>query len=94
MTKTERHEIAVVTKLLIEDDCDEIRKAYVALYGNLKGLRNYIRKECIEFWTNNEPYLEQPDLGLEWMKLGKHIINLDDCWCFIRDGLKFDLERK
>lgn len=94
MTKTERHEIAVVTKLFIEDDCDEIRKAYTALYGNLKGLRNYIRKECIEFWTNSNPYLIQPDMGLEWIRVREKLICTDYVWYFIRDGLKFDLERK
>ena len=93
MTKTERHEIAVVVKQFIEDECDEIRRNYEFMHGTLKGLRKYIRQECIEFWTNHEPYLEHEVLGLEWMKIGKHIINLDDCWCFIRDGLKLEMPK-
>lgn len=94
MTKAERHEIAVVTKLFMKDDCDEIREAYAALHGSLKGLRNYIRKECVEFWTNDNPYLIQPDMGLEWIRVGNNNICTDYVWCFIRDGLKFELERK
>jgi len=94
MTKTEKHEIAVVVRHFIADECDEIRNAYQKLYGSLKGLRAYIRQECVEFWSNNEPYLDTPYQDYCWMKLGKHIINLDDCWCFIRDGLKFDASRK
>lgn len=94
MTKTEKHEIAMVVRHFINDECDEIRNAYKKLYGNLKGLRAYIRNECVEFWSNNEPYLDKPYQDYCWMTIGKHIINLDDCWCFIRDGLKFDASHK
>jgi len=91
MTKRERHEIAVTVRAIIEDDCDEIRNAYQDLYGSLKGLRSYVHKECVEFWSNCEPYLDKEHKDIEWMKIGKRIINLDDCWCYIRDGLKFEL---
>jgi len=90
MTKRERHEIAEVVRSFITDECDEIRNAYKALHGSLKGLRAYIRKECVEFWSNCEPYLDKEYMDFCWMKVGNRIINTDDCWCFIRDGLKFD----
>lgn len=92
MTKAELHEIAVTVKAIIEDECNEIRDAYQKLHGNLKSLRKHVRKECVEFWTNGNPYLDEEYLDYEWIEVGNKIINLDDCWCFIRDGLKAELK--
>jgi len=93
MNKRERHEIAVTVRAIIEDECDEIRSKYEKLFGSLKGLRNYVRKECVEIWSNNEPYFDDDflPLDMEWIQIGKKFINLDGVWCLIRDGLKFDL---
>lgn len=88
MTKRELHEIAVTVRAIMEDECNEIRDAYEKLFGSLKGLKRHVRQECIEFWTNGAPYLDEEYLDYEWIKVGSKIINLDDCWCFIRDGLK------
>jgi len=90
MTKRERHEIAVTVRTIMSDECDEIRKEYETLYGSLKGLRSYVRKECVAFWTECEPYLDKEYLDYCRLKVGNRIINLDDCWCFIHDGIKFD----
>lgn len=94
MTKRELHEIAATVRAIVEDECDEIRTKYQKLFGSLKGLRKYVRKECIEFWSNHEPYLDKEYLDIEWMRIGNRIINLDGCWCMIRDGLQFDISHK
>lgn len=94
MTKREKHEIAVVTKCFIEDECDEIRVWYKKVYGDLKGLRKYIRNELIDFWSYTDPYLDVEYLDYCWMKIGNRIINLDDSWCYIRNNLEFEFKSK
>ena len=94
MTKREKHEVACVVRAIMNDECNEIRKPYVLLNGNLKGLRKYVRKEVIAFFTDYEPYLDGPDMGREWLCVDGQYIDLDECWCMIRDGLEFDLKHE
>lgn len=92
MTKREKHEIACTVRAIMTNICDEITSQYKKLNGSLKGLKKYIRSECVEFWTHHDPYLDHYATGIEWLEVGNKIINLDDCWCFIRDGLKMDMD--
>ena len=88
MTRKEKHEIAVAVKAIMNENCNEIRDAYKAKYGSLKGLRSYVRQECVAFWTDCNPYLDKPYLDYSNIKMEDGtIINLDDLWCFIRDIL-------
>ena len=93
MNKLERNEIAVTVNAIMRDDCDEIRRAYMKLNGSLTGLRNYVHKECVAFWTNCDPYLDKTYLDYEWIEVDGKIINFDDCWCFILDGLEFEVKK-
>lgn len=88
MTRREKHEIAVTIRYTMNDDCNEIRNAYVAKFGSLKGLRNYVRQEAIAFWTDFDPYLDKEYLDYAWIRVGGKIVNYDDFWCFVRDCLK------
>ena len=101
MTKREKKEVAATVRAIMADclnpTCEgdkEIVKPYKELHGNLKGLRKFVRNECLAFWTDFDPYLDAEYQDYAWLRVGKRIINLDECWCFIRDGLKEDLEHK
>ena len=100
MTKREKHEIACLTRVIMEycnsraAGDDEIVVRYQKLYGSLKGLRKYVHDELEEFYSICEPYLDKEYLDYCWLKVDGRILNLDDAWCFIRDGLEFDIEHK
>ena len=88
MTRRERREIAAVVRCTMNDGCNEIRNAYLAKFGSIKGLRDYVRRQAIAFWTDFDPYLEKEYLDLAWVRVGGKIVNYDDFWCFVRDFLK------
>lgn len=101
MTKREKKEIAATVRAIMsectEPTCEgdrEITKPYAELHGSLKGLRKFVRNECIAFWTDFDPYLDEEYQDYAWLRVGKRIINFDECWCFIRDGLEDELKRK
>ena len=99
MTKREKHEIAVTVRAIMED-CNhptcksdrEIIDRYVKLHGKSTGLRAYVRKELVAFWTDAEPYLDMHFLDRCTLDVGDKIINLDDAWCWIRASLDDDLK--
>ena len=89
MTRRERHEVAVTVRAVMEDECDEIREAYLARFGSLRGLRKYVRTEALAYWTPPfDPYLDREYLDIAWLRVGDRIVNYDDFWCMVRDGLK------
>lgn len=89
MTRQEKREVAAVVRATVADECNEIRKAYQAKFGSLKGLRKYVRTEALTFWTPPyDPYLDKEYVDMAWIRVGKKIINYDDFWRMVRDGLK------
>ena len=99
MTRRELHEIAVTVRAIMED-CNhstcigdrEIIDRYVKLHGKSTGLRAYVRKELVAFWTDAEPYLDVHFLDRCTLDVGDKIINLDDAWCWVRASLDDDLK--
>lgn len=99
MTKREKHEIACTVRAIMED-CNhpacksdrEIIDRYVKLHGKSTGLRAFVRKELVAFWTDAEPYLDMHFLDRCTLDVGDKIINLDDAWCWIRASLDDDLK--
>ena len=99
MTKREKHEIACTVRVIMED-CNhptcksdhEIIDRYVKLHGKSTGLRAFVRKELVAFWTDAEPYLDMHFLDRCTLDVGDKIINLDDAWCWIRASLDDDLK--
>ena len=91
MTKREKHEIAVVVRATINDECDEIRDAYKVAFGSLKGLRKYVRQEALAFWTDPfDPYLDEEYLDYAWIRVGNKIINYDDFWQMVKSNLEHE----
>lgn len=89
MTGREKHEIAVTVRSIMNDECNEIRDPWIELHGTQKGLREHVRKECVYWWTECDPYLDKEYLDISHIKMETgRIINLDDIWCYIRDDLK------
>lgn len=88
MTRKEKHEVAVSVRCIVKDDDNELKDLYIKKFGSLKGFRAYVRQECIAFWTDCEPYLDKPYLDYAHIVMEDGtIVNLDDLWVFIRDGL-------
>ena len=99
MTKQEKHEIACTVRAIMEvcnhPTCKsdrEIIDRYVKLHGKSTGLRAFVRKELVAFWTDAEPYLDVHFLDRSTLDVGDKIINLDDAWCWIRASLDDDLK--
>ena len=93
LTPEARNEIAASIHWILADPCDEIRKAHLALHGSLRNLRTLVCHECLHFWTDCDPYLGKKRPDRCYITVGDRIVNVDDLWCMIRDGLKDDLRR-